>query len=350
MLTNVLNNEKRVLGLDIGSSNLKMVEIKHNSATANSMELVTYGVYKHDLNLDGFWDNEKIDKFAKTIELIRKNANFKTMKTVVALPAKHVFVTTMDFEASWSKKMIQDEINRQARYFLPYPPDEMKVSWNLTATNETLVNITGKQRVIINALPNFVVTNITNLLNRCNLEGVAFENQTLSLARAVLKDDKKNTILVDIGSVSTTYSIIVDGTLRNSYTSSFGVRKLDEILSSSLGISVNQAESFKKDLGLVNLFELPNEVINHINLIKGELASFYQQNVKIAQNPEQVIVTGGGVLTPGIISSLGKNCIPIPIYEGKVKFDLQLTGQKKLSFAPLLTQFSTAIGLALREI
>jgi type IV pilus assembly protein PilM len=343
----MLNNEKRILGLDIGSSNLKMVEIKHNGDTK---ELVTYGVYKHELNLDGFWDNDKIDKFAKTIELIRKNANFKTMKTVVALPAKHVFVTTMDFEATWNKKMIQDEINRQARYFLPYPPDEMKVSWNLTATNETLVNVTGKQRVIINALPNFVVTNITNLLNRCNLEGVAFENQTLSLARAVLKGDTKNTILIDVGSVSTTYSIIINGTLRNSYTSNFGVKKLDEIIASSLGITVNQAESFKKDLSLVNLFELPLEVTNHINLIKGELSNFYQQNVKIAQNPEQVVITGGGILTPGIIQNLSKNCVPIPIYEGFVKYDLKLDGQKKLSFAPLLNQFSTAIGLALRDV
>jgi type IV pilus assembly protein PilM len=344
MLNNILSSENRILGLDIGSANIKMTEIRHSG---NKKELVTYGVYSHNESLEGYWDSAKIEKFTKIIEAIRKNANFKTLKTVVALQAKYVFVTTMDFDSSWNKKMIQEEINRQAKYFLPYPPDEMKVSWNLVQTQNNVTSLTGKQRVIINALPNFVISNLTSLLNRCNLEGVAFENQTLSIARAILGGSKQNTILIDMGAASTTYSIIIDGTVRNSYTSNMGIKKLDESIASSLGINLEHAENFKKDLAFVNLFELPQEISSHLALVKSELKSFYQQNVKIAQVPQQVIITGGGTLTPGLIDFLKKD-IPIPVIQSKIEVDLNLDDLKKLSFSPLESEFATAIGLALR--
>lgn len=340
----MLFSEKRILGLDIGSHSLKMVEIKHGKT---KKELVTYGVYDHNIDLNGYWDINKIKQFADIIENVRKTANFKTLKTVVALQAKHVFVTTMDLELGWNKKTIQEEVNRQAKYFLPYPPDEMRISWNNIPTNTTIASLTGKQRIVINALPNFVVDNITNLLNRCNLEGVALENQTVSLSRALLLSDKKNTIIVDIGSGSTTYSIIIDNILRNTFTSNNGLIRLDNILAESLGINLKYAENFKKDLGLVNLFELPKEITDHLILIKSELRNFYDQNVKIAQTPEQVIITGGGVHTPGLLNFLSD--FPIPIKKGNILLDLNMEKAKKEVFSPLASSLTTAVGLALRE-
>jgi type IV pilus assembly protein PilM len=337
-------SDKRLLGLDIGSNTLKLVEIKH----ANSKkELVTYAVAEHDINLDGYWDTTKIQQFSEIINSIKKNTNFSTLKTVVALQSKHVFVTTMDFELGWNKKMIQEEINRQSKFFLPYPPDEMSLSWNLIPSNTRISSLTGKQRVVINALPNFVIENITNLLNRCNLEGVALENQTISLTRSLLKDPKKGTIIVDLGSDSTTYSIVIENVLRNSFTSTVGLKRLDEAFQSSLGISLQTAETFKKDLGLVNLFELPKELTDHLLLIKSELKNFYDQNIKIAQIPDQIILTGGGVNTPGIKEVMKD--FPIPIFFGEITVDLVMDENKKQAFAPLASTLASAVGLALRE-
>jgi type IV pilus assembly protein PilM len=337
-------SDKKLLGLDIGSNTLKMVEIKHSN---NKKELVTYAVAEHNIDLEGFWDQSKIQKFSEIIAQIRKDADFSTLKTVVALQSKHVFVTTMDFELGWNKKMIQEEINRQSKFFLPYPPDEMRLSWNVIPFNQGVSSLTGKQRVVINALPNFVVENITNLLNKCGLEGVALENQTVSLTRALLKDQRKPTIIVDLGHDSTTYSIIIENILRNSFTSNIGYKKLDESLQSSLGVSLQVADNFKRDLGLVNLFELPKELSDHHNMIKTELKNFYEQNLKIAQIPEQIIITGGGVNTAGF-KDIFKD-FPIPVTYGKITIDLAMDDNKKQAFAPLATTLTSAVGLASRD-
>jgi type IV pilus assembly protein PilM len=337
-------SDKRLLGLDIGSNSLKMVEIKHSNS---KKELVTYAVAKHDINLEGYWDSGKIQQFADIINLIKKNTNFTTSKTVVALQSKHVFVSTMDFELGWNKRMIQEEINRQSKFFLPYPPDEMRLSWNVIQSNSKIATLTGKQRVVINAIPNFVIENITNLLNKCNLEGVALENQTVSLTRSLLNEPKKSTILVDLGHDSTTYSIIIENVLRNSFTSAVGLKRLDETLQNSLGVSTVVAETFKKDLSLVNLFELPKEINDHLSLIKSELKNFYDQNTKIAQMPDQVIITGGGIHTVGLKEFLKD--FPVPIKYGDYSIELSMDENKKRAFAPLSSSLSSAVGLALRD-
>ncbi|MGL4758473.1 MAG: hypothetical protein ACRCXZ_04005, partial [Patescibacteria group bacterium] len=123
--------------------------------------------------------------------------------------------------------------------------------------------------------------------------------------------------------------------------------RLDEAIQNSLGITRKSAENFKKDLGLVNLFELPKEFSNHISLIKAELKNFYDQNIKIAQIPEQVIVTGGGVLTAGLLKLVSD--FPIPVKIGKVSKDLYIEDLKNKSLSPISSSLTSAIGLALRD-
>lgn len=125
-----------VIGLDIGSESIKMVEIAHEN---NRMELATYGVAKHNLNIDGYWGSSKLRPLATIIEDILDSGNFSGIKTVMSVRSKDVYVTTMDFDANWGKKRIENEIHKQASYFLPYPPDEMRLSWSLLNNDRSLL-------------------------------------------------------------------------------------------------------------------------------------------------------------------------------------------------------------------
>ena len=209
----MFSSNKAIIGLDIGADSIKMVEVNHNG---QQKEITTYGIAKHTVGVDGYWDGSRLRQIATIVEDILDSGNFIGTKTIMSVQSKDVYVTTMDFDAGWNKKMIQDEIDRQAPYFLPYPPDEMRLSWSLIQNDPRVMKFTGKQRVIINALPDFVIENSKNLLEHCNLDGLALENQTISQIRCALSPDAGNTILVDIGGKNTTFSIIVDGILRSS--------------------------------------------------------------------------------------------------------------------------------------
>ena len=243
--------DKVQIGLDIGSDSIKMVEARNEKGR---FELLTYGTAKHNLDLEGYWDSTKLRQLSRIIEDIMESGDFGGVKTIMSVQSKDVYVTTMDFDLGWDKKRIQTEIEKQAPYFLPYPPDEMRLSWSLIDNDPRITSYVGKQRAIINALPDFVIENSKNLLEHVNLDGAALENQTISQIRSILSDDHGNTVLVDMGAKQTNFSIVVDGVLRSSSHIPVGSEKITKDFSESLGIDLTVAEYLKKDIGLVNLF------------------------------------------------------------------------------------------------
>ena len=337
-------NDKNIIGLDIGTESIKLVEIAHHDG---QNELLTYGIAKHSIDLGGYWDSSRLKKISIIVEDILNTGDFKGVKTVMSIQSKDVFVTTMDFEEGWDKNIIQSEIDKQAPYFLPYPPDEMRLSWNLINDDERVVAYTGKQRVIINALPDFVIENSKNLLEHLNLDGAALENQTRSQIRSLIEPDVGNTIIVDIGDKFTTLSIVIEGVLRSSMHIGFGSYKITEALSNSLGIDEESANNFKKDLGLINLFQLPPQLLDSLKTLRSEIATFVDLNKKVAQPPNKIILTGGPAHTPGLYEYFRD--YEVPVYVGNATRSLAIAPALLPYVSPIANQLSTAIGLALRS-
>jgi len=333
-----------IIGLDIGSDAIKMVELKRSN---RETELLTYGVAKHSVPLKGYWDSNKLRQLSRIIDDVMESGDFGGIKTVMSVPSQEVYVTTMDFDLEMQRKDIQKEIEKQSPYFLPYPPDEMRLSWSLIENDPRIRSYTGKQRVIINALPDFVIENSKNLLEHCSLDGLALENQTKSQIRAGLNQDKGNTILVDVGANQTTFNIIVDGVLRSSSHTSLGSNKINQDLSELLGLDQMTAEHLKKDLSLVNLFELPNPFKESLQVLKNELNTFVELNKKVSQVPDKVVFTGGGVYVAGFIEFFKD--YNIPVYLANIASQVKVPPQYKPFVTPILNQISTAMGLALRE-
>ena len=321
-----------------------MVETKN---VKGQNELITYGIAHHNLNLDGYWDATKLRQLSVIIEDLMKTGRFGGVKTVMSVMSKDVYVTTMDFEATWDKRRIQDEIEKQAKYFLPYPPDEMRLSWNLIQNDPRIVDYTGKQRVIINALPDFVIENSKNILEHVNLDGTALENQTISQIRSSLTPDVGNTVLVDIGAMQTTFSIIVDGTLRSSSHIPSGGLQVTQDIAKGLGVENPIAEYFKHDLGLINLFQLPTPVLENLTILRSELMTFIELNRRISQEPQKVVFTGGGVFLAGFLEFF--KSLPVPVYIANCLRTLSVRPEYQPYISPIANQLSTAIGLALRS-
>jgi type IV pilus assembly protein PilM len=335
-------SDNLVIGLDIGSQSIKMVEIKN---TPTGKELQTFGLANHNLALDGFWDNKLLRQLAQIIEEIMKVNHFNGVKTVISVMSKDVYVTTMDFESTWDKNRINTEIERQSPYFLPYPPDEMRLSWKEITVDDEIIDFTGKQRVSIKALPKFVIENSKNLLEYLNLDGIVLENQTESQVRSLLYPDSGNTILMDVGSKQTTFNIIIDGVLRSSAFIPVGSNQITADLSNNLGVEEETADFFKKDLQLINLMQLPKPFTDFMKVIKTELNSFVDLNRKIGQSPNKIVMTGGGIYTAGFWEFFSS--YELPVYLGNALRQIILDEEFKQLLSPVNNQFSTAIGLAM---
>ena len=337
-------NEKTLIGLDIGTHSIKMVEM---GLTGSEKVLKTYAIATHSLPIEGYWDGSRLRQFGQIIQDLLDQGNFSGSKTVVSVHSQDVYVTTMDFDSTWQKHQIKEQIDKQAPYFLPYPPDEMRLSWSVIPTDPRIVQYTGKQRVIITALPDFVIENTRNLLEHVDLDGVALENQTISQIHASLPTDQGNTILVDVGANITTMSILVNGVLRSSSHFPIGSQSVTLNIMSELGIDEDSAEGFKKDLNLVNLFQLPAQVLDFLKSLKSEVLHYVELNRKSAQPPSKILFTGGGVMTPGFLEFF--RGFPVPIFLANPLAQISFPPELSPYLMPVSNQLSTAIGLALRK-
>lgn len=337
-------NDTTLIGLEISSIGIKIVEIK-KSKSDNSFQLLTFGTATHSIDLEGYWNSNKLRQLSIIIEEILKTNHFTGLKTIMGIMSRHVYVTSMDFDSDVSKNKIQAEIERQAPYFLPYPPDEVHLSWKVSKTNPAITEYTNKQRINITALPDFVIENSKNLLEQINLDGISLENQTVSQIRSLLAGDVGNTILVDIGATQTTFSIIIDGILRSSSHIPFGSSQITKDLSSGLGVSLEVAENFKQDLHLVNLYQLPKPLLDFYKVLKTELTTFVELNQKIGQSPDKIVMTGGGVTSAGLIEFF--KGYSLPVYVGNPLRNCNISRELLPLINPIANQLSTAIGLAM---
>jgi cell division ATPase FtsA len=222
----------------------------------------------------------------------------------------------------------------------------MRLSWSLIDNDPRITSYVGKQRAIINALPDFVIENSKNLLEHVNLDGAALENQTISQIRSILSEDHGNTVLVDMGAKQTNFSIVVDGTLRSSSHIPVGSEKITKDFSESLGIDLTVAEYLKKDLGLVNLFNLPKPIEESLKVFKSELTTFVELNRKVAQTPDKIVITGGGIYTAGLLEHF--KSFLIPVHFANCSKQIFITEEYKPYISPIINQLSSAIGLAIR--
>ena len=330
-----------LIGLDIGTDSVKMVEIDHAKGAGH---ITTFGIERHRLEIDGYWNSSTLRSLSKTINNILNKSDFVGVKTVMSVRSKDVYVTTMDFAPTASKRQIEKEINEQAPYFLPYPPEEMRLSWSAV----TLPAGIHKKRIVINAIPDFVIENAKNLLEHINLDGVALENQTLSQIRAICPENTGNTILIDVGASHTVFSILVDKILRATTFINSGSEKISRDISEALGVDWEIADHFKKDLGLVNLTELPAPFLDYFEIVASELRNFEKMNAAVGQKAERVFVTGGGSYSAGLAQFLSGQTTLVVTLEPPTS-GLILSQAITPFISPFLHELSTAIGLAKRR-
>lgn len=120
-----LNNS--CLGVDIGSSGIKIIELKRDN---KRVVLSTYGFSE---TLGGSNPlNAPIENTAKTINKIWQESGMTSRRVVAGLPNFSVFssiITLVDI----SEANLSAAIDAEARKVMPLPPEEMILDWKKIA-------------------------------------------------------------------------------------------------------------------------------------------------------------------------------------------------------------------------
>lgn len=360
-----------VLGIDVGSSAIKIVQLKKEEGRA---VLETYGElalgpYAH-LEV-GQATNLPTTKLVEAMMdlLNEKEVAITTRDSGIAIPVFSSFMSFIELPQV-SDKELATMIPLEARKYIPVPISEVTLSWSIipkdkidpgSTIEESKDNSKEKIDVLVIAIHNDVINKYRDILMKTSLEATFMEIEAFSTIRSVIEDHLKPQMILDFGASTTKVYMVERGVLKISHTINRGSQDITSTLSKALNVPMKRAEVIKRTKGLINsdalgLYsqneqesakEISSLALDYIfSEAKRVLATFQRKHGK---NVDKVILSGGGAMLKGFRELAQKH------FETEVVFGNPFSKVEAPAFLSEVLkesgpEFAVAMGLALRKL
>ena len=350
--------ESRFLGVDIGASSIKAVELRKEKERPI---LETYG----ELSLAKYGEGDVgralrlVDKkLTEALTDIINEAQIKSKKVAVSIPLKDSFLTIMELP-DMATSDLKEAVPYEARKYIPIPIGEVVLDWwVLPPKSDELAktSIGSKDRkfksVILAAVPKDVIAKYKSIFESAGLEIVAFEIEAFAFAVGALKQELGTVLLMDFGASATKMVISDGGAVRAAHILDHGAQELTLSISQSLSIDFERAEILKRDSGALHRPEtegIASILEPMIEFVASEGERFLLNwKRKGGKEISKVLIGGGGAHLKGIedlfIKKYGVEVMVVNPFS-KVIYPAFLEPALKEVGAT----FVNAVGLALKE-
>jgi len=351
--------ESSVLGIDIGSSAIKVIQIKKKHGRA---VLETYG----ELALGPYAGIEvgraasvPADKIVEAIKDILKEAKTTTTSCGVSLPLSSSLISFISIPPV-PEKQLAEVITLEARKYIPVPLNEVLLDWSIIPKEDAYVteeeSATPEKQgsdVLVVAIHNQYISDYQGIMSGAGLQPSFYEIEIFSSIRAVVDQGVSTVMVVDMGARSTKLYIVERGILRASHIINKGSQDITLALSKAMSITVSEAETMKRTYGLKGgpeFKELTEIITVNLDYIFYEAnATLLSYQKKFAKNVSKVLLTGGGVLLKGF-TDLAKISFQTNVVYADPFAKLETPAFLAEEFQQAGPEFAVAIGVALRRL
>lgn len=352
---------QRIIGLDVGSASVKLVQLKKEKERA---VLETYG----ELSIGPYLKKEtgrvvplSEDESVLIIKDLLKEAGAKTNEIVVSIPLKSSFITTIDFPLM-SDAELKEAVPFEARRRIPISLSEVEIDWwaipkaletKKRTEEQGLFEKKEKVKILLVAIHKEIIDRYKTIAEKAGLDIKGFEIEVFGLARSSIMQELSPILLIDFGASSTKMAIMDYGIIRETHQFQKGSQEITMALSRSLNIDFQRAERIKKEVGL----SLKPEDQETASVIKPVLDYVLSEAKRIMidyrkreeRSISHVVLSGGGSSLKGavdfVINNLG--------IEAKLANPFRKTAYP-LFLEPVLKEIgpslAIATGLALRGL
>ena len=370
---------KSKLGIDIGTSSIKIVELEDSGR----FKLKNYGLFElqsadGDLDVDSkqvhsklpvhlndadlVWGIKETLRLTKTTtkDAVASIQSFSTFSTVITMPYL-------------SENEIAKAIPFEAKKYIPLPLAEVILDWSIinakspigsapsTGDGSSGSNFKDESKlkndspiveVFLVAVPRDEAARYQFIMKQAGLNLRALELENNALIRAVMGNDLGPAAIINIGGRSSSILIVDKGIERLSHNYEVGGFEITKSISRSMNISLQRAEEMKRTLGFGK---------DESNAIKQSTSSLIDLIVfetrKTIHNYEdsrqtrvgKVFLVGGLTNMPGFLEYF-KEKLKFEIAPGNPTARIIIPAELEPLRKELNSTFSVALGLAMRKI
>jgi type IV pilus assembly protein PilM len=343
----LFSSNSAYIGVDIGASSIKMVELEKKGGRP---ALVSYGYSENINEMAGDGWTKNTEYVIRVIDKIYKKMEATTDLAVATLPAFSVFSSIINLR-NVDKNGLAAAVEWEAKKFIPLPLEEMILDWKVIGSqkkekNDISVLLTGSPKKLVKRYVNIFRKTMINLTN--------LEPETFALIRALIGEDKSTVMLMEIGAVNTDIFVIKEGMPVLSRSLDIGGKTISKAIATSLNISLERAEQFKRDMGIAGSQSegemIPKTIANSVNPIVEEikyLTNLFQN--KNGEKVEKIVLSGGAAMLPNLAIFLSEK-LNQNVIVGDPWARISYRPELKPILSEIGSSFAVAIGAALREI
>ncbi|QQS22805.1 type IV pilus assembly protein PilM [bacterium] len=330
--------DKSILGIDIGTEAIKLVQLRDDDQL-----IETYGIVDLAEPITMQSTQESIDKNVELLRNLVIKSRATTKRCVVSLPNSAVFTSVIDMPKMTDEEL-ESAIQFEAKKYIPLPFSEVTLSWSLIS--EDMANNTFK--ILLIAVPKQIRDIYIRIFQQAGLELEIIEIEALALIRALIKDQTKNYVIIDIGGKVTGINFIKQGLLQLTRNLNIGGDTITEKISQTLNLQTARAEQFKRDFGMNNSTEfLPEAVKPVVENIKSEVRQVLDLYKSHSVGVDSIILAGGASQMPGL-KEYFSDLAPSVVYGDSIA-QLSYPAEVEPVLKRFTMQIAVAVGLALRQ-
>ncbi len=343
---------KKVLGLDIGTSSIKMAELDVSKSGASLLGFSMVGTPEGAIQ-----GGEIVDLGSISDALVEMVAELKTKRKSVSasLWGSAVIVKKISVQAA-DKNILEQQLSWEAEQYIPFDVNEVNISYQILGSSEAGSDIMD---VLLVAARHEYVFKFLELISGAQLECSVLDVPGFALANCFERNYgviKGQTVaLLNVGASVTNFVVIDDGKTVFCRDIPVGGGTYTAEIQRGMGVSVDEAEAMK--LSVSTGQAAPDEAQSLIQNAHEGVCEEINSSVDFFLNTNQggsivqMYLTGGSVTLPGLAQAIsrvtGVPCEPFdPFFrvkpKGKGLSDSYLKEIKNFA--------AVAVGLGLRQV
>ncbi len=295
-----------LLGIDISSTSVKVVELSHNDSGYRVESLAVEPLPANAVTEKNIQDVEAVGE-----SLIRalKKSGTKCKLTALAVPGSSVITKVITMPSSLSDSDMESQIELEADQYIPYPLEEINLDFQVlgeTENNPETVDVLLAASRSENVEMRTAVAEIAGLTAKLvDVEAYTIEKATRLFSPSAKKSDDDSSSFVvavlDVGATMTSLNVIENNELIYTREQAFGGKQLTEEIMRRYGLAYEEAGRLKKVGGLPDNY-IP-EVLEPFKENMAQQVSRFLQFFYTAGQHESVdlvALAGGCASIPGI--------------------------------------------------
>ena len=342
-----------LLGLDISSSSVKLVELTKNASGALVLERCAIEPLERGWIVDGHV--EKFDEVAEAVRRVVRKSGTRTKNAVLALPPSAVITKKIILPGGLSEQELELQVESEANQYIPFSLDEVSLDFCVIGPSP---GSPDEVEVLIAASRKEKVQDRQGLAEAAGLKAQILDVESFAARLAAgrlieqLPGEGRDAVvaLFEVGAFTTSMQVLRNDDVLYDRDQAFGGAQLTQLIARQYGFSLEEAEA-KKRSG-----ELPPDYSSVV--LKPFVISLAQEVARALQffftstphnRVDYVLLAGGSASLPGLTNAVTRQtsfaCSLVNPFEG-MEFGSGVREKKVRREGP---SYLTSCGLAMRR-